>query len=431
MFSNLITRCSTKNVMNNKTTNIKSQQKESKRFDIKSEFDSNLNLSDLTLLKYFLQQQSIHKQLFYSHRYLAQVTKLSYSTVKRSIRRLEKLGYLLSVKRPYKSCLYFLDEMFSIPHIKEQVKKYFKIGFLMSLLFSYYTHQAKSERVIILKDNISNCDSVTNVQKTIKPKKLLWEFQDKWREFQYGGERPPTKRLSFDEDLMLLHRDVPMDYVRKQNKEKNMEFTQEELSQLSQFSKQTLEYAKEIVRKDEQQGKQISNPFKYFFAICERHQQRNPTTGKRYAPKESTPPPSPVAWKASTLAQDQYDRKVRIYNRQVKLYNAGYEYRNLEYGELYAMCNDQIPRRPLPVGTPPPQEPPLQEGTPLYWEEKGVTKPHALEVTTILPVSGNSIKTATHPIIDSIFPPENPKDFYEQYTPNVDAMYENYEEILD
>jgi hypothetical protein len=79
-----------------------------------------------------------------------------------------------------------------------------------------------------------------------------------------------------------------------ESRRKPVEFSIEELLQLSQFSKETINYARSIINLDLERGKQISNIFSYFYGICQRHHLLVPKTGKRECSKPFNPLPSSV-----------------------------------------------------------------------------------------------------------------------------------------
>lgn len=278
---------------------------------------------------------------------------------------------------------------------------------------------------ILKGDYKKDCDIVTNVTKKEKTKRSLNEYRERWGEVHhemshYGGERPPSKSFTSTWQDML----PAIDYVRKQNeKEKRMEFSAEELQQLTQFSKETIEYAQRVYNLDVQRGKQISNPFSYFHGICTRYKP-NPSTGRSAVQAQSKALPSSVQNDESPLeASLKYEMEFHENeSRNAIVWRMQRSFSN----PFIKLLTEEEQQRVMGVH----KECRCRQNGDNSLKRMGhiVTKPHDLEKSPVFPVYG--VKT-NHQPPESQLPPQPMDSFDEQYTPLVDAMYEGYEECLD
>jgi hypothetical protein len=212
--------------------------------------------------------------MYFSQSYLARRIGVSRKTINEWIGLFVELNLIHKYYRQSKTCTYeiapWLLEGDTQDWLKDFYRSFFKLS--LALLLSISAASANVTELTFKGFNLSNC-TVTTVQKrtSTNEAKLLYEHDPTWcyQACTCTGcttEAFPNQKRSYLEFEAILE--------STNMSQELLPFTQEQLGQLTQYSKESIEYANKIVTKDLHSGKAIHNQFNYFLSIVKAYQEK-------------------------------------------------------------------------------------------------------------------------------------------------------------
>jgi len=216
--------------------------------------------------------QYVHyKNVFVAQGTIAKKIGLSRSTVNKALNYLKSLGLIWWDSLHNYTNVYFFHAMFYDPQVRRKLAgifrslSYLSLGILaFNLPGKHVTSVTETRTRLISKEDLFINVTVTAVTTEGSPSTRV-----RAREAVTGG----VVTLNTEKEMKMLP------------------FTEEQLLSLKQYSNEALNYATKILTKDIHSGKQINDKFKYFLAICQRHESKpqQQVTAKKPTPKQLTP----------------------------------------------------------------------------------------------------------------------------------------------
>jgi hypothetical protein len=244
------------------------------------------------LLHYMLSSNTWMRCMYYSQTHLAKKVGVSRKTINEWIALFVELNLIHKWYRQSKTCTYeissWLLERDTYDWLKGFYRSFFK--FSLALMLSMTATSADVTQFAFKGFNLFNCTSTTTQKSTSSNEAKLLYYHDPTWHYQVctctgcTTEAVPNKKVTLVEFEAILE-STNMSQVL-------LPFTEEQLVQLAQYPKVSLEYANKLITRDLLGGKTIRNQFNYFVAIVQAHMKHNPQTGKSGASSHNAMPSS-------------------------------------------------------------------------------------------------------------------------------------------
>lgn len=269
-----------------------SQQKLSEKpLDI-SLFSEKLTDKEIETLHWILSFNKIYKSMYFSQKFIGSKLRRAQQTVSGYFNSLDDSNLVIKFHRGrHKTIEYVVNpQLLEQPYLdklKSFFNDFFKF-FTLSLILSSPISAVRRESVQLIKEvYLYNCTSTVQKRTSINEEILLYEYDPTWyyQACTCTGcttEAVPNKKRTLLEFEALF---------KKEQEQYMQAFTEEQLIVLAQYPKASLEYAQKMLTRDMAAGKGITNIFSYFHAICKKHAEKNPQTGKTKS-SPSRPRPS-------------------------------------------------------------------------------------------------------------------------------------------
>lgn len=268
--------------MNKCTSQVTNCQALGKEKSVNAKHFSGVLYSNLKLLS-DPAVKMLHKVTMYKKHYQLVYTsqstfgkKLGYcrQRMNQASRELEYFNITLPEKRPSKTHIYHLNPELDTQENKRILNAFFKHFFAFSfiLLSSIPRLGADTTQYSLEFKDLFNCTTTTNLLlSNHSSTQGLYSMAEQYVLFRTEIKGEPNRKMSESEAQEIFGTKKGAPVV----------FTQEQLAELAQYPKQSIEHANKMVTKDLHSGKAISNPFGYLLAICRTHaeKQQTPKTG--------------------------------------------------------------------------------------------------------------------------------------------------------
>lgn len=245
---------------------------------------NNSNLSIKLTLNYLISRSNLFKSLYMRQDTIAESIGYCKKTVTRAVDYLHIHGFIFKHYRPgKKTCEYFVNTFFFTTAGRLFLLIIFQISFLCVGSEPYVpqlilTNANKNESAnpngtnsdVSVPNFYKNCTGTNIALNTNHVKQDLYSTQERYELFRTEIKGEPNQKISFDQFEAIY-------FPKKESYMNN--FTEEQLVQLAQYSKDTLNYATKMFTKDMASGKQMGSQFDYFKSICFRYASKTPKTG--------------------------------------------------------------------------------------------------------------------------------------------------------
>jgi len=274
--------------------------------------------------KYLYSRSQVFTSLYMRQDTIARDTGFERETSNRALKFLHLHGFILKHRRPgKKTCEYFIGAFWMTSAGRLILIIIFHISFLC-VGFEPYVTQLNITNVnkeILAQPESAANDVFVNLFSKKEQNSTAHALSNKpATQLLYSSAQPPwlyrTEEIGEPNKKRTFEQFEALFFNEREQYMNN--FSQEQLVQLSPYSKEVLSYATKMLTKDMAGGKPITNQFAYFKSICERQKNKTPQAGYAKPTTRPTSGPQSAYKHVEFISETDFDF---VYNSEKVLHN--------------------------------------------------------------------------------------------------------------